>query len=220
MRKIIFGAFIILSVNIFSQDIGELYFKEAQPYNAKNENIIPGEFHGKYSSTRDSLLTIIITADSIYFNQAQLYIFKSTELKEKGWTLNEQGISGFVQNRIIPALVKGDTIYTFLIQSQTFFSINDTSVIKQNQNILYINKRISADKWATCVIKKENNKLILAYIDTDNKNEKKALTTTKPIKTQKNMDNEPVYIFNMSKSDRGKYLDTGGCSSESDFVKK
>lgn len=221
MKKIIYGCFIIFTtLNVFSQDIGEVYFQEPQPKNSKNEEKIPAIFHGKYHNNKDSLLTIIISADSIHFNHAQLYVFKRNELKEKGWELNEDGISGFVKNRTIPALVIGDTVYTYFIQSQTFFKITDTSVIKQHENILYINKKISSDRWITSIIKKENNKLTVAYIDTDNKNDKNALAQTKPLNIVKNKNNEPVHIYNMSKLNWQQYIQAGGCSAETVFEKK
>jgi hypothetical protein len=220
MKKIIACIFICYTINIFSQNFDECYFYTPQPDNLKNEKIIPEYFQGIYYSTRDSLLNIVLTPDSIYFNLAELYIFNRQELKNKGWTLSEEGISGFVQNRTIPALIKGDTVYTFLIQSQLFFRFNDSSVIKQYENILFINKKIANEKWTTCILKKESNRLILAYIDTDNPKEKKALAKIKPVKTLNNEYNMPVYIFNLGLSEYKQYLSLGGFSSETFFVIK
>jgi len=166
---------IFLALSVFLPIIGwaqpeelPLYFKTAQPDTEEEVTQISSLFHGVFVSTKDSLKSLHIDADSVYTNISNLFIITLKQAKELNLEVKGNYIHGLGKDPI-EVIQKSDTVYFWMIQSYTFFRFDSTHVAKMADEYMMVNLTNPDNQWEIILFERDyqENTLTLRYIETE-----------------------------------------------------
>ena len=165
------------------------YFKEPQPVDNKLTKKFPKKIQGSYFKSNDSVVQIVIEADSIYTSFAIVMPISNLELKKSSaFHKKDSLLYGIKKDVGIPYKVFDDTTYAFLIQKDLFFKIDSVNVLKKLGDDYFINELKSNGYYSTTRIHKKDSILNIYEIDPS--------TEDFPIKSLKYFTNKKINEIN------------------------
>ena len=148
-----------------SNEISSLYF--SNPTTTDTTLKFASKYCGKYHLEKDTLSKLIVTPDSLYLRYFYITSFSKKELKKaKHVKIKDDLVFGIKEGQGLPYEIHNDTLYTVLIQKETFFKNGNGQYLDQlNDNTYILNHKIDDDHFYIEILKFSSNGLSLSSLE-------------------------------------------------------
>lgn len=169
MKHLILLFLFSFTFSVFSQkEVSSFYFGCAL-VDSNNLNIqFDSKILGNYSLSDDGFNQLIITKDSIYIKSGTPIIMTLNEVKQKGYTIENNKLIGLDKNRPLHCKLYNDTLFTIYYQEDSYFSSKngDRMTRLNNGYLLSINEKNGF--YSYFFIENEGTSLVIKSIDHEN----------------------------------------------------
>lgn len=161
---------ILLVLNVFllraQEEVTSFYFSEPQPSSVDPLEKFDDEICGRYLYEEDTLISLIITPDSIYSHFGTFTYLPAKEIYSSDkYRLENDMLYGIKVGEGIPYTEINDTIFTYITQNDLLFKPNKNNKLNKSGDKFYLNIKQDNGYYSTEVFSFEEKKLIVYSID-------------------------------------------------------
>ena len=142
-----------------------IYFDEPQPTNGKTEKSFDKKYIGRYQSTSEKGAFLDIEKDKVvgeWFWEVEKTKAELDTLEGYVWKNDKL----YYNNKLQNTTIKGDTVIINGQSKEVLFLIGKNGVLKNYQNMYFLNNRFDGGWEVKKLHLSQNNKLILSEIST------------------------------------------------------